>query len=127
MAIDSQPAPGAIEPVYDKVVEPDAVLRSDPRRAEVENEYKKICQSVLIWEVVGGGKDGGIMVREGQSLKSLELLPRLRTGSLVRELAAKGERLRYQLLQGSGPSTGWVSIKVKHTEMLASVSKRSQS
>ena len=65
---------------------------------------------------VGGGKDGGIMVREGWSLKSPESLdadimryrhvdfgsvrlvvPRLRqrlaTGSLVRELAEKGERI----------------------------------
>jgi len=117
MAIDSQQGP-----VQDTTK--DVVLQQDARRAEVEAQYKKLCQSVLVWEVVGGGKDGGIMVREGCSLKSPELRQRLQTGSLVRELAERGERICYQLLRGNGPAAGWVSIKVKKTEMLASVSKK---
>lgn len=122
MAIDSQPPPsGAVQGVK---LASDQILHNDARRAEVDAQYSKVCQNVLIWEVVGGGKDGGIMVREGCSLKSPELRQRLATGSLVRELAEKGERLCYQLLSGSGPQAGWVSIKVKNTEMLASVSKK---
>lgn len=122
MAIDSQPPPsGAVPGVK---LASDQILHNDARRAEVDAQYSKVCQNVLIWEVVGGGKDGGIMVREGCSLKSPELRQRLATGSLVRELAEKGERLCYQLLSGSGPQAGWVSIKVKNTEMLASVSKK---
>eukprot|EP00435_Cladocopium_sp_Y103_P000933 s53_g1.t1 len=121
MAIDSQPPPGAVQGTK---LASDQILHNDARRAEVDAQYSKLCRNVLIWEVVGGGKDGGIMVREGCSLKSPELRQRLATGSLVRELAEKGERICYQLLSGSGPQAGWVSIKVKNTEMLASVSKK---
>eukprot|EP00913_Durusdinium_trenchii_P001001 g923.t1 len=96
---------------------PEAPRINDARREEVENQFRKLRQSVLIWEVVGGAREGGLVVREGHSLTSTGIRPQLRCGSLVRELADKGERICYQLLQGNGPSAGWVSIKVKKTEM----------
>ena len=84
------------------------------------------------WEVVGGADKGGILVRDGQSLKSSELPGRLRlawkylplmyawghvtlhvrsTGAVLGELERAGERLRYCLLQGTGPAEGWISLK----------------
>ncbi|CAJ1371661.1 unnamed protein product [Effrenium voratum] len=70
------------------------------------------------WEVVGGGEKGGILVREGQALKSPELSERLATGSVVGELERQGERLRYCLLRGEGPVEGWVSLKVAGKDLI---------
>ena len=43
-----------------------------------------------MWEVVGGGEKGGLVVREGQSLSSTQLEERLPTGALVREVKFLG-------------------------------------
>mmetsp|Transcript_60162 Transcript_60162/g.127437 ORF Transcript_60162/g.127437 Transcript_60162/m.127437 type:complete len:593 (+) Transcript_60162:115-1893(+) len=65
------------------------------------------------WRVVGGKDTGGILVRSGQELKSPQLPSRLSTGALVDQLELKGERLHYRLAgEGTGPSEGWVSLKV---------------
>ncbi|CAJ1432996.1 unnamed protein product [Effrenium voratum] len=66
----------------------------------------------LFWEIVGGADKGGILVREGESIKSAQLDERLATGSLVEQLALKGERLQYKLLSGQGPAEGWVSLSI---------------
>lgn len=65
------------------------------------------------WEVVGGKDKGGIVVRTGQSLTSSQSPDRLSTGAIVKELALDGERLHYELVSGSGPSEGWVSLRLK--------------
>mmetsp|Transcript_15580 Transcript_15580/g.24876 ORF Transcript_15580/g.24876 Transcript_15580/m.24876 type:complete len:408 (+) Transcript_15580:98-1321(+) len=70
------------------------------------------------WEVTGGGDKGGILVREGQELKSPESTSRLSTGALVEELKLAGDRLNYKLLSGTGPERGWVSIKISGKELL---------
>mmetsp|Transcript_35157 Transcript_35157/g.81624 ORF Transcript_35157/g.81624 Transcript_35157/m.81624 type:complete len:590 (+) Transcript_35157:57-1826(+) len=70
------------------------------------------------WEVVGGADKGGILVREGEGTTSAQLGERLSTGALVEELALKGDRLYYKLIVGSGPSKGWVSIKLPNKELL---------
>jgi len=62
------------------------------------------------WKVVGGKTDGGLLVRRGQSLESNEARSRLSCGALVKQLHLENGRLRYKLLAGSGPDTGWVSI-----------------
>ena len=77
---------------------------------------------MLFWEVVGGADKGGILVREGQSLKSSELPGRLSTGAILGELERAGERLKYCLLKGSGPAEGWVSLKVAGKELLQATS-----
>ena len=72
-----------------------------------------------IWQVVGGADRGGILAREGRDVAS-ELLPeRLAHGALVLELSLDGERLRYELLTGGGPATGWVSLRVAGKELLS--------
>ncbi|CAE7942082.1 unnamed protein product [Symbiodinium necroappetens] len=70
------------------------------------------------WEVVGGADKGGILVREGQSLKSSELPGRLSTGAVLGELERAGERLRYCLLKGTGPAEGWISLKVAGKDLV---------
>lgn len=73
------------------------------------------------WEVVGGSDKGGVLVRDGQSTSSTQLEDRLATGSIIDELEKIGERVRYQLITGQGPPTGWVSISLKGKELLRSV------
>ncbi|CAE7278176.1 unnamed protein product, partial [Symbiodinium microadriaticum] len=87
------------------------ISQIDPRILQVEEFVDKLRKKVLMWEVVGGAREGGVVVREGASLQSPELRQRLATGSIVREIAEKGDRLCYQLLSGFGPPAGWVSIK----------------
>lgn len=75
--------------------------------------------ALKVWEVVGGGKSGGIVVREGQKLSSEEVDERLQVGSLIQELTLVGERLQFKLLHGKGPATGWVSLTLKGQALVA--------
>jgi len=77
-----------------------------------------------IWEVVGGADKGGILVREGQSLKSVECPDRLSTGALIEEVNLVGERLCYKRLSGTGPEDGWISLTVKGKELVSKSDKR---
>jgi len=56
---------------------------------------------------------GGILVRQGQDLQSTQEVARLSTGATVKELELVGDRLHYELLTGSGPTVGWVSVIAK--------------
>ncbi|CAJ1367451.1 unnamed protein product [Effrenium voratum] len=82
-----------------------------PERAEPAPEV-----SVVRWRIAGGLDKGGIIVRQSESLKSAEL-GRVSTGAVVEEVARVGERLCYRLEQGSGPTKGWVSIRVSGREL----------
>mmetsp|Transcript_136023 Transcript_136023/g.302938 ORF Transcript_136023/g.302938 Transcript_136023/m.302938 type:complete len:468 (+) Transcript_136023:91-1494(+) len=64
------------------------------------------------WKVIGGDKTGGILVRVGQELDSEKETSRLSTGAIVEELDLEGERLRYELISGEGPTEGWVSLNI---------------
>mmetsp|Transcript_93623 Transcript_93623/g.166587 ORF Transcript_93623/g.166587 Transcript_93623/m.166587 type:complete len:609 (-) Transcript_93623:145-1971(-) len=70
------------------------------------------------WEVVGGSDKGGILVREGSSLKSAECSTRLSTGAIVLELERAGDRLHYLLVKGTGPREGWISLKVAGKDLI---------
>uniref|UniRef100_A0A7S4REK3 Tyrosine specific protein phosphatases domain-containing protein n=1 Tax=Alexandrium monilatum TaxID=311494 RepID=A0A7S4REK3_9DINO len=72
------------------------------------------------WQVVGGADKGGLLVREGQDLKSQEVPGRLATGAVVKELQLAGDRLQYRKLRANdaGPETGWVSVKLPGKELL---------
>jgi len=63
-----------------------------------------------VWQVVGGGENGGIVVRRQMSTESQTLLFRLATDSVVEQLERYDNRLKYLLMSGSGPEIGWVSI-----------------
>lgn len=66
-----------------------------------------------IWQVVGGSDKGGIIVRERKDLASPLENERLATGALVRVLVQDDARIRYELIAGTGPSSGWVSSATK--------------
>lgn len=69
------------------------------------------------WEIVGGADKGGIMVREGQDMKSAEAAERLSTGAVVEELELIAGRLHYRLVTGTGPKEGWISTKLKDKDL----------
>lgn len=95
----------------------------DGRRKQVESMFERVIHTVRIWRVLAGSSKGGLVVRAGASLGSPELGPRLETGSLVRLLGRNGDRLQYQLLAGSGPSRGWVSLRIRGTHTMARIDK----
>lgn len=72
----------------------------------------------LAWRVVGGADRGGILVREGCQLNSVQSKDRLAFGAIVKELELSGERLHYELVSGAGPRSGWVSMKLKGKVLL---------
>eukprot|EP00403_Amphidinium_massartii_P024330 CAMPEP_0178392480 /NCGR_PEP_ID=MMETSP0689_2-20121128/11700_1 /TAXON_ID=160604 /ORGANISM="Amphidinium massartii, Strain CS-259" /LENGTH=399 /DNA_ID=CAMNT_0020013055 /DNA_START=39 /DNA_END=1238 /DNA_ORIENTATION=- len=75
---------------------------------------------MALWEVVGGADKGrgGIIVRSGAGFDTSALSERLANGALVQEIELRGERLHYRLLEGDGPSEGWVSVSIKGKVLL---------
>mmetsp|Transcript_83375 Transcript_83375/g.193762 ORF Transcript_83375/g.193762 Transcript_83375/m.193762 type:complete len:273 (+) Transcript_83375:58-876(+) len=65
-----------------------------------------------IWEVVGGQERGGIIVRTGYHTNSPQAGERLSHGAVVRQLELQGDRLCFQRLSGTGPSSGWVTVSL---------------
>lgn len=84
---------------------------------EPKRELKKEAKKDNFWLVTGGTETGGILVREGEDLKSAPL-ERLATDAIVKEIELKGERLNFLKVEGGGPDTGWVSIKIKGKDLL---------
>lgn len=65
-----------------------------------------------LWEVVGGGMKGGILVRDHQEPDVAKVEDeRLATGALIQELELIGLRLRFLKLKGDGPDEGWIITK----------------
>jgi len=62
------------------------------------------------WKVVGGSENGGIIVRTEKSINSKAAAERLNKGALVEQVQLIGERLQYQLVTGTGPAQGWISL-----------------
>ena len=76
---------------------------------------------VQVWRIVGGTDKGGIVVRDGEGLRSQQLRARLVTGTLVEELETRGSRLHFRLLDGCGPPHGWISLKVSGKDLAVPV------
>mmetsp|Transcript_13405 Transcript_13405/g.42124 ORF Transcript_13405/g.42124 Transcript_13405/m.42124 type:complete len:669 (-) Transcript_13405:89-2095(-) len=76
-----------------------------------------------VWEVVGGKKDGGILVRSGKSLTSPELPGRLAVGATIQGVALDGARLEYEKISGDGPKHGWISLSLKGKELVRAKGK----
>jgi len=72
-----------------------------------------------LWQVVGGGERGGIVVRTECDLSSAQEDVRLANESVVRELALHDSRLHYELVSGSGPANGWVTTRLRDKDLLA--------
>eukprot|EP00747_Dinoflagellata_sp_TGD_P101648 gnl/TRDRNA2_/TRDRNA2_168405_c0_seq1.p2 gnl/TRDRNA2_/TRDRNA2_168405_c0~~gnl/TRDRNA2_/TRDRNA2_168405_c0_seq1.p2 ORF type:complete len:380 (-),score=65.62 gnl/TRDRNA2_/TRDRNA2_168405_c0_seq1:1066-2205(-) len=74
--------------------------------------------AVRIWQVVGGADKGGVLVRTGEDVGSDQCDERISTGAHVKEIALRGDRLQYERLSGTGPATGWVSIRLPGKDLL---------
>eukprot|EP00405_Crypthecodinium_cohnii_P040376 CAMPEP_0206564826 /NCGR_PEP_ID=MMETSP0325_2-20121206/23691_1 /ASSEMBLY_ACC=CAM_ASM_000347 /TAXON_ID=2866 /ORGANISM="Crypthecodinium cohnii, Strain Seligo" /LENGTH=487 /DNA_ID=CAMNT_0054067533 /DNA_START=36 /DNA_END=1499 /DNA_ORIENTATION=- len=70
------------------------------------------------WIVIGGTDKGGIIVRDGLALASPQLGERLAYGAVVDEVQLVGDRLQYKLVLGTGPTTGWISTKLKSKDLV---------
>lgn len=89
----------------------------------------------VFWEVVGGATSGGVLVRTGKDISSEQASvfqnelgifvrmkgARLATSAVVREIELDGERLRYELVKGTGPPRGWISVKLKGKDLVVRV------
>jgi len=73
------------------------------------------------WQIVGGAEKGGLLVRKDRGLRSDEETTRLATGSSVAGIETDGNRLHYKLLDGSGPESGWISIRNKDKPLVVKV------
>jgi len=76
-----------------------------------------------VWEVFGGVDRGGIIVRAERAVTSSLAPQRLSTGALVQELDLHENRLQFMRLTGTGPDTGWVSIRLKDKELVAKTNR----
>jgi len=75
-----------------------------------------------IWEVVGGKEKGGIVVRAGVETSSAEL-ERLSTGALIEQIKLVDGRLNFKRLTGTGPGSGWISVKLKEKDLAVRTDK----
>mmetsp|Transcript_66648 Transcript_66648/g.104176 ORF Transcript_66648/g.104176 Transcript_66648/m.104176 type:complete len:1210 (+) Transcript_66648:73-3702(+) len=71
-----------------------------------------------LWEVIGGASKGGLIVRHGEDKSSEEATERLSTGSIIRVLEKTDTRVRYELLSGEGPQSGWVNTRFNGKDLL---------
>lgn len=68
--------------------------------------------------VVGGADRGGIIVRTERELDSLVEDQRLATGAVVKGLESHEGRLNYELVEGSGPISGWITMNLKGKDLV---------
>jgi len=67
----------------------------------------------------GAGKNRhGVLVQIGKSINSWPESERLAPGAIVAELAIDGDRLAYELCEGSGPEEGWVTVRSGGKDLL---------
>lgn len=74
-----------------------------------------------LFRVVGGADRGGIIVRSERELGS-DAVARLSAGALVKGLECHEGRLLYELVQGDGPSKGWVTMNLRGKDLLVKAS-----
>eukprot|EP00930_Biecheleria_cincta_P043409 TRINITY_DN2980_c0_g1_i1.p1 TRINITY_DN2980_c0_g1~~TRINITY_DN2980_c0_g1_i1.p1 ORF type:complete len:1004 (-),score=206.03 TRINITY_DN2980_c0_g1_i1:259-3243(-) len=80
-----------------------------------------------LFEVVGGGDRGGLIVRTELALTSPALESRLSTGSIVKGLECCEGRLHYELVDGAGPNSGWITMTLKDKDLVVSKSDSQKS
>lgn len=77
------------------------------------------------WDSLFFQVESALLVRTSCKLSSPQCTHRLEEGAIIRQLEQRGNRLRYELVAGtgSGPNTGWVSIEVHGNLMLKVVNE----
>jgi len=85
-----------------------------------------LVKAEAVWKVLSISPDSaGILVRTGKNLDCPEESERLSVGALVREIELEGNRFRYKRLAGTGPVSGWVSVRLKERELLRNMATTS--
>jgi len=87
-------------------------------------KFQEEAEGKATWRVIGGEDVGGIIVRTGCSLNSPQARDtdgrtRVSTGALLKQVHLQGVRLHYQLLSGTGPATGWISIQTSGRHLVS--------
>jgi len=70
------------------------------------------------WRVVASNGTGGIAVREEVDMKSKIMPRRLELNALVEQEEQDNNRIRFSLVEGEGPSSGWVSVVMAGKDQL---------
>jgi len=70
------------------------------------------------WQVVGGTRSGGLLVRLGEDIYSHAWHELLATGAVVKAVTQVGERLYYEKVTGDGPNSGWISMHFRGKDLL---------
>lgn len=70
------------------------------------------------WQVVGGKRTGGLLVRLGEDMNSPAWHELLATGAVVKAVMQVGERLNYEKVTGDGPNYGWISMHFRGKDLL---------
>mmetsp|Transcript_64328 Transcript_64328/g.141779 ORF Transcript_64328/g.141779 Transcript_64328/m.141779 type:complete len:810 (+) Transcript_64328:155-2584(+) len=92
-------------------------MQSAPQDINAKSET--VATAGQVWEVVGGRDEAGVLVRYGRDVSSpAKPGGRLVPGALIREVKREGETLRYEMLRGTGPASGWVSITCNGVDLL---------
>lgn len=119
----------------ERVADPDPVSKADPESVATAStpeplkpeavHKKNACKP--LWQVIGGERYGGLLVRLGQELGSAVATGRLTTGSVVEEMSLQGDRLCYYRLTGSGPNQGWITIALNDKILAERISEMPRS
>lgn len=111
----------ALQATFGKTWDPTGERQAKGQHADAESGCGEAAAQGTVWQVVGGTATGGVLVRAGKGVCTARKDKRLEVGSRVRELELEGDRLHYQLVTGAGPSSGWVSTKLKGLDLLLRV------
>lgn len=105
---------------------PEAPSKIEEEPEEAGDGEPLVIETGDVLEVIGGSTQGGILVRKGRTVASPQMVERLATGALIRALHYDRGRLRYELVEGSGPAAGWVSAEWKGKALLRLASRGSE-
>lgn len=132
-SVTAQPEPSGMRPVPAQPVAPKLgypVAASNVARparpptstssaaAAVAPAAASAAPTRLTWVVSSGNSSTGLVVSAGHAATSPKKNQRLAVGARVLQLEERGERMRYELLEGAGPKNGWVSTTLNGKALL---------
>lgn len=102
------------------------VIRKYFKALEVHEDDRPAERS-NVWKVVGGDDGRDLIVRSGPSPNWPKLPDKLGVGSWIDEKEMVQDRIRYGLLWGTGPKTGWISVMLRDEVLAMKMEKMPQS
>lgn len=83
---------------------------------DIEEFLAWVLEESVRWKVVGPTE--GLLIREAAPAESDFFPHRLAQDAVVEEIVREGKSLKFRLLEGDGPETGWVHMETLGTEVL---------